>query len=105
MHLSYEYGEFDTGGNIDETKNAGNIVRQTINFDGLSNPFVQTRMKRGRAFIIAILSTASPYSSAILGVDSLNRLNRRRRASRPPAARSRCRGSRPSSLTATAIGI
>ncbi len=42
MHLTYEYGEFDTGGNVDTTKNAGNIAKQTINFTGLANPFVQT---------------------------------------------------------------
>ncbi len=42
MHLTYEYGEFDTGGNVDVTKNAGNIARQTITFNGLANPFVQS---------------------------------------------------------------
>ncbi|QYO66285.1 RHS repeat domain-containing protein [Leptolyngbya sp. 7M] len=41
MHLTYEYGEFGTDGNVDVTKNAGNIVRQTISFNGLANPFVQ----------------------------------------------------------------
>lgn len=42
MHLTYEYGEFDTGGNVDVTKNAGNIAKQTITFNGLANPFVQS---------------------------------------------------------------
>jgi YD repeat-containing protein len=40
MHLTYDYGEFDQNGNVDVAKNAGNIVRQTIN-SGLANPFVQ----------------------------------------------------------------
>ena len=42
MHLTYDYGEFDTNGNVDTTKNAGNIAKQTISFDGLAIPFVQT---------------------------------------------------------------
>lgn len=41
MKLEYAYGEFDGGGSVDITKNAGNIVRQTVSFDGLANPFVQ----------------------------------------------------------------
>ena len=33
--LNYDYGEFDSNGNVDATKNAGNIARQTISFKGL----------------------------------------------------------------------
>lgn len=33
--------EFDPNGDVDATKNAGNIARQTINFEGLAHPFVQ----------------------------------------------------------------
>jgi hypothetical protein len=40
--VNYSYGEFDTNGNLIETKNTGNIAKQTISFNGLSNPFVQT---------------------------------------------------------------
>jgi RHS repeat-associated protein len=41
MHLTFDYGEVDQNGNVDATKNAGNIVRQTIDFDGLTHPFIQ----------------------------------------------------------------
>lgn len=40
--MKYDYGELDTNGNIDSTKNSGNIARQTISFAGLAQPFVQT---------------------------------------------------------------
>jgi len=42
MKIDYDYGEFQTGGTVDVTKNAGNIAKQTISFNGLANPFVQT---------------------------------------------------------------
>jgi len=42
MHLNYDYGEFDASGNVDATKNSGNIAKQTITVTGLANPFVQT---------------------------------------------------------------
>jgi RHS repeat-associated protein len=41
MHLNYEYGEFDTNGDVDPTKNSGNIAKQTITVSGMANPFVQ----------------------------------------------------------------
>ena len=40
--LNYEYGEIDAANNLDENKNNGIIARQTINFAGLSESFVQT---------------------------------------------------------------
>jgi len=40
--LKYDYGEFDTNGNVDTAKNSGNIAKQTISFTGLAQPFVQT---------------------------------------------------------------
>jgi RHS repeat-associated protein len=42
LSVSYDYGEFDAGGNLQADKNSGNIARQTINFTGLAQPFVQT---------------------------------------------------------------
>ena len=42
MKLNYEYGELQTNGTVDATKNAGNIAKQTVNFSGLVDPFVQT---------------------------------------------------------------
>jgi RHS repeat-associated protein len=39
---SYEYGELQTNGTVDATKNSGNIGKQTVTFNGLANPFVQT---------------------------------------------------------------
>lgn len=42
VKLNYDYGEFDQYGNVDATKNAGNIVKQTVSFSGMANPFVQT---------------------------------------------------------------
>lgn len=38
---TYEYGEL-SGGTVDATKNSGNIARQSITFNGLANPLVQT---------------------------------------------------------------
>lgn len=38
--LQQEYGEIDGSGNLDTSKNTGNIARQTVSFDGLSQPFV-----------------------------------------------------------------
>jgi RHS repeat-associated protein len=40
--LNYDYGEVDDIGNLDATKNTGNIGRQTLSFNGLAQPFVQT---------------------------------------------------------------
>jgi YD repeat-containing protein len=42
LSVNYDYGEFDAGGNLQADKNSGNIARQTINFTGLAQPFVQT---------------------------------------------------------------
>lgn len=39
---SYEYGELQTNGTVDGTKNSGNIGRQTVTFSGLANPFIQS---------------------------------------------------------------
>ncbi len=38
--LGYEYGVIDGSGNVDETKNIGNVAKQTLNFNGLAQPFV-----------------------------------------------------------------
>ena len=40
--LGYEYGEIDGNGNVDTAKNTGNVARQTLSFNGLTHPFVQT---------------------------------------------------------------
>ena len=40
--LNYEYGELNADGTVNTTKNTGNIAKQTVNFTGLSHPFVQT---------------------------------------------------------------
>jgi RHS repeat-associated protein len=40
--LKYDYGEFDTNGVVDTTRNSGNIAKQTVSFAGLAQPFVQT---------------------------------------------------------------
>jgi RHS repeat-associated protein len=37
--VKYEYGELTANGTL---QNTGNITKQTINFEGLANPFVQT---------------------------------------------------------------
>lgn len=40
--LGYEYGELNTNGTVDVNKNTGNIARQTVSFNGMSQPFVQS---------------------------------------------------------------
>jgi len=35
LFVKYDYGEFDTNGNVDATKNSGNIARQTISVTGM----------------------------------------------------------------------
>lgn len=40
--LNVDYGELQTNGTVDATKNSGNIGKQTLTFNGLANPFVQT---------------------------------------------------------------
>ena len=40
--MQTEYGELQTNGTVDATKNSGNIGKQTVSFTGLANPFVQT---------------------------------------------------------------
>ncbi|HRJ90469.1 MAG TPA: RHS repeat-associated core domain-containing protein [Pyrinomonadaceae bacterium] len=38
--LQKEYGELQSNGTVDASKNTGNIARQTLSFDGLPQPFV-----------------------------------------------------------------
>lgn len=41
--LAYEYGELNTDGvTVNTAKNTGNIAKQTVSFNGLAQPFVQT---------------------------------------------------------------
>ncbi|MDQ3801506.1 MAG: hypothetical protein M3384_18955, partial [Acidobacteriota bacterium] len=40
--LNYEYGELQTNGTVDTAKNTGNIARQTLSFNGLAQPLVQS---------------------------------------------------------------
>jgi RHS repeat-associated protein len=41
--LNYEYGELNTDGTtVNQTKNTGNIAKQTLSFNGLAQPFIQT---------------------------------------------------------------
>jgi RHS repeat-associated protein len=40
--LGYEYGELQTDGTVDQAKNTGNVAKQTLSFNGLTHPFVQT---------------------------------------------------------------
>jgi len=40
--LGYQYGEIDANGNVDASKNTGNIARQTLSFNGLAQPFIQS---------------------------------------------------------------
>jgi RHS repeat-associated protein len=40
--LNYHYGELDPNGNVDASRNTGNITKQTIRLAGLSTPFIQT---------------------------------------------------------------
>jgi RHS repeat-associated protein len=39
---NYAYGEIDANDNLNEGKNNGSVARQTTNFSGLANPFVQS---------------------------------------------------------------
>jgi RHS repeat-associated protein len=41
--VAFDYGELNAdGGSVNQTKNTGNIARQTISFAGLAQPFVQS---------------------------------------------------------------
>lgn len=40
--LDYQYGELDASGNVDGTRNSGNVARQAISGAGQPSPFVQT---------------------------------------------------------------
>lgn len=41
--LGYEYGELNTDGTtVNTAKNTGNIAKQTVSFNGLAQPFIQT---------------------------------------------------------------
>ncbi|HKP69308.1 MAG TPA: hypothetical protein VJV05_08490, partial [Pyrinomonadaceae bacterium] len=40
--LGYEYGELQADGTVDQSKNTGNVARQTLSFKGLTHPFVQS---------------------------------------------------------------
>jgi RHS repeat-associated protein len=40
--LGYEYGEFDTNGTLQTSRNNGNFARQTLSFTGAAYPYVQT---------------------------------------------------------------
>jgi RHS repeat-associated protein len=40
--LGYEYGEFDTNGTLQTSKNNGNFARQNLSFTGAAYPYVQT---------------------------------------------------------------
>ncbi len=40
--LKYDYGELNTDGSVNTAKNTGNIAKQTLSFNGLTNPLVQT---------------------------------------------------------------
>ena len=39
--VGYNYGEIESSGTSNTTKNTGNIARQTISFARLAHPFVQ----------------------------------------------------------------
>ncbi|MFN0140398.1 MAG: RHS repeat domain-containing protein [Pyrinomonadaceae bacterium] len=39
--VNYDYGELNTDGSVDTSKNTGNIAKQTLSFNGLTNPLVQ----------------------------------------------------------------
>jgi RHS repeat-associated protein len=41
LKLNYEYGELDQSGNVDTTKNNGNVVKQTITVPQMAHPLVQ----------------------------------------------------------------
>ncbi len=40
--LAYDYGELNTDGSVNSAKNTGNIAKQSLSFNGLAQPFVQT---------------------------------------------------------------
>ena len=40
--LGYEYGELNTDGTVNIAKNTGNVARQTLSFNGLAQPLVQS---------------------------------------------------------------
>ena len=40
--LNYDYGELDAAGNLDATRNAGNVAKHTISSAGLTSPFLQS---------------------------------------------------------------
>lgn len=40
--VNYDYGEIEANGTLNTAKNTGNIAKQTISFQGLTNPFIQT---------------------------------------------------------------
>jgi RHS repeat-associated protein len=40
--IDLEYGEINSNGSVNNSKNSGNIAKQTISFSGLQEPFVQT---------------------------------------------------------------
>ena len=39
---AYEFGELNTNGTVDTAKNTGNIAKQTLSFNGLTHPLVQS---------------------------------------------------------------
>ena len=65
--LGYEYGELNTDGSVSTAKNTGNIAKQTVSFNGLAQPFVQSykydslyRLKEARE--TAGSSTSAPQT-------------------------------------------
>ncbi len=40
--VNYDYGEIEANGTLNTAKNTGNIARQSISFQGLANPFIET---------------------------------------------------------------
>jgi RHS repeat-associated protein len=40
--LKYEYGELNADGSVNQNQSTGNIAKQTISYQGLAQPFVQT---------------------------------------------------------------
>ena len=40
--LGYQYGELESDGTVNAAKNTGNVARQTLSFNGLAQPFVQS---------------------------------------------------------------
>ncbi|HMT07675.1 MAG TPA: RHS repeat-associated core domain-containing protein, partial [Pyrinomonadaceae bacterium] len=39
---AYEYGELNSNGTVDSNKNTGNIAKQTLSFNGIAHPLVQS---------------------------------------------------------------